>query len=47
MLFDQGGFSELQGADGVQRFCIIKVEWGDERLPQVRFYNSLLTRFNF
>jgi len=32
----QGGFAELQGSEGVQRFCIIRVAWGEERLPQVR-----------
>ena len=33
----QGGFSELQGSDGVQKFCIIRVQWGEERLPQVHY----------
>ena len=32
----QGGFSDLQGSEGIQRFCIIRVAWGEERLPQVR-----------
>jgi hypothetical protein len=33
---EQGGFCELQGSEGVQRFCIIRVAWGEDRLPQVR-----------
>lgn len=38
-----GGFADLQGSEGVQPFCVIQVQWGDERLPQASTcFNQLM-----
>ena len=38
-----GGFASLQGSEGLQSFCVIRVRWGDERLPQASTcFNQLM-----
>ena len=38
-----GGFADLQGSEGLQRFAIIRVRWDEERLPQAATcFNQLM-----